>query len=141
MWISSFSCRTKKFETDVEVHVDPAQVDLDPRTPERSLMWIFKFFISIQESTPRSLRPGPTGSIRTSWTRSRSRSKKVFMSIQLNSISIQEAFHVDVAQNFHDPARSKKIFLSIQLKSVWFDPAQAGLDRSSSSRSGSIQLK
>ena len=51
------------------------------------------------------------------------------MSIQLNSISTQEAFHVDVAQNFHDPARSKKIFLSIQLKSVWIDPAQVDVDR------------
>ena len=56
------------------------------------------------------------------------------MSIQLNSFSIQEAFHVDLAQKFHiDPARSKKIFLSIQLKSVW------SLERSSSRRCGSTR--
>ena len=58
-------------------------------------------------------------SISNFWTRSRSRSKKFFMSIQLHSISIQEAFHVGLAQNFHtDPARSKEIFMSVQLKSM-----------------------
>ena len=124
-WIDSW-IEMDRYEK-LETHMDPdrVRIELTDTTSwiEIDLSWIDTNFLDRNR-------------YQTSWTRSRSRSKKFFMSIQLNSISIQEAFHVDLDSSSKFSYRSSSIQEDFHV-----DPAQVGLDRSSSSRSGSIQLK